>query len=86
MMKNFNEDLCMQSSYELLMGKKTMQQLIDETGSLYLIFSPEREAVIMVDDIYDTLIDYFIHTEEYEKCAEILAAKNDCQQNYFVLL
>jgi len=78
-MKNFNEDLCMQSSYELLMGKKTMQQLIDETGSLYLIFSPEREAVIMVDDIYDTLIDYFIHTEEYEKCAEILKAKNDYQ-------
>ena len=78
-MKNFNEDLCMQSSYELLMGKKTIKQLIDETGSLYLIFSPEREAVIMVDDIYDTLIDYFIHTEEYEKCAEILKAKNDCQ-------
>ena len=78
-MKNFNEDLCMQSSYELLMGKKTIKQLIDETGSLYLIFSPEREAVIMVDDIYDTLIDYFIHTEEYEKCAEILKAKNDYQ-------
>ena len=78
-MKNFNEDLCMQSSYELLMGKKTIKQLIDETGSLYLIFSPEREAVIMVDDIYDTLIDYFIHSEEYEKCAEILKAKNDCQ-------
>jgi hypothetical protein len=59
------------------MGKKTMKQLIEETGSLYLIFSPEREAIIMVDDIYDTLIDYFISTEEYEKCAEILKVKND---------
>ena len=76
-MEEFNEELCMQSSYELLMGKKTMKQLIEETGSLYLIFSPEREAIIMVDDIYDTLIDYFISTEEYEKCAEILKFKND---------
>jgi hypothetical protein len=76
-MEEFNEELCMQSSYELLMGKKTMKQLIEETGSLYLIFSPEREAIIMVDDIYDTLIDYFISTEEYEKCAEILKVKND---------
>ena len=76
-MEEFNEDLCMRSSYELLMGKKTMKQLIEETGSLYLIFSPEREAIIMVDDIYDTLIDYFISTEEYEKCAEILKVKND---------
>ena len=76
-MEEFNEELCMQSSYELLMGKKTMKQLIEETGSLYLIFSHEREAIIMVDDIYDTLIDYFISTEEYEKCAEILKVKND---------
>ena len=76
-MEEYNEELCMQSSYELLMGKKTMKQLIEETGSLYLIFSPEREAIIMVDDIYDTLIDYFISTEEYEKCAEILKVKND---------
>tara|TARA_R110000782_G_scaffold82930_1_gene162917 strand:- start:213 stop:449 length:237 start_codon:yes stop_codon:yes gene_type:complete len=78
-MKEFNEDLCMRSSYELLLGKKTIDQLTKETGSLYLIFSPEREVIVMIDDVYDTLIDYFIHTEEYEKCAEILKAKNDCQ-------
>ena len=78
-MKEFNEDLCMRSSYELLLGKKTMDQLTKETGSLYLIFSPEREVIVMIDDVYDTLIDYFIHTQEYEKCAEILKAKNDCQ-------
>tara|TARA_R110000803_G_scaffold177127_1_gene239539 strand:- start:215 stop:451 length:237 start_codon:yes stop_codon:yes gene_type:complete len=78
-MKEFNEDLCMRSSYELLLGKKTIDQLTKETGSLYLIFSPEREVIVMIDDVYDTLINYFIHTEEYEKCAEILKAKNDCQ-------
>ena len=31
---------------------------------------------VMVDDVYDTLIEYFTSTEEYEKCAEILNFKN----------
>ena len=75
-MKDFNEDLCMRSSYELLLGKKTMEELIDQTGSLYLMFSPKYKAVVMVDDVYDTLIEYFASTEEYEKCAEILKFKN----------
>lgn len=75
-MKDFNEDLCMRSSYELLLGKKTMEELIDQTGNLYLMFSPEHKAVVMVDDVYDTLIEYFTSTEEYEKCAEILNFKN----------
>jgi len=39
------------------------------------MFSPEKKHVPMVDDVYDTLIDYFAHTEEYEKCAELLKAK-----------
>jgi hypothetical protein len=75
-MKNFNEDLCMRNSYELLLGKKTIDQLVDNNDNLYLIFSPEYKLVIMEDDVYDSLIDYFIYTEEYEKCAEILNLKN----------
>ena len=29
-MKNFNEDMCMRHSYNLLLGKKTMDELIEE--------------------------------------------------------
>ena len=29
----------------------------------------------MDDDVYDTLIEYFTLTEEYEKCAELVEAK-----------
>ena len=75
-MKNFNEDLCMRNSYELLLGKKKIDQLVDNNDNLYLIFSPEYKLVIMEDDVYDSLIDYFIYTEEYEKCAEILNLKS----------
>ena len=74
-MNKFNEDRCMRHSYNLLLGKKTLDELIEDTAELYLMFSPEKKHVPMVDDVYDTLINYFTHTEEYEKCAELLQAK-----------
>ena len=74
-MKDFNEDLCMRHSYNLLLGKKTLDQLIEETTTLYVMFNPGKKIVTMQDDIYDILIEYFTYTEEYEKCAELLKAK-----------
>ena len=68
-MKNFNEDLCMRHSYNLLLGKKTLDELIKDSADIFLMFNPENKHIPMVDDVY----------EEYEKCAEILKAKNDCQ-------
>ena len=29
----------------------------------------------MIDDVYDVLIEYFVSTEEYEKCVEVSKAK-----------
>ena len=75
-MKNFNEDLCMRHSYNLLLGKRTVEELMKETAELYLMFNPKNKPVPMEDDIYDTLIEYFTLTEEYEKCAELVKAKN----------
>jgi len=74
-MRDFNEDLCMRHSYNLLLGKKTLDELLQETARLYVMFNPQREYVPMEDDVYDVLIDYFTRTEEYEKCAELLKAK-----------
>ena len=75
-MIDFNEDACMRNSYNLLLGKKTLDDLIaDKECNLTLMFNPEREYIKMQDDVYDVLIDYFITTEEYEKCAELVEAK-----------
>lgn len=74
-MRNFNEDMCMRHTYNLLLGKKTLEELIEETAELTLMFNPKRKYVKMEDDLYDTLIEYFTYTEEYEKCAELLKAK-----------
>tara|TARA_R100000808_G_C2152407_1_gene161826 strand:- start:1538 stop:1774 length:237 start_codon:yes stop_codon:yes gene_type:complete len=74
-MKEFNEDLCMRHTYTLLLGKKTLEELIEETHEVTFIINPTRKHVVMEDDVYDTLIEYFTSTEEYEKCAELLKAK-----------
>ena len=74
-MKEFNEDLCMRHSYNLLLGKKTLDELLQETARLYVMFNPKRKYIPMQDDVYDVLIEYFTYTEEYEKCAELLKAK-----------
>ncbi len=76
-MRNFNEDMCMRHTYNLLLGKKTLHELIEETAELTLMFNPKRKYVKMEDDLYDTLIEYFTYTEEYEKCAELLKAKKN---------
>lgn len=74
-MKSFNEDQCMRHSYNLLLGKKTLDELISETAELVLMFNPKKRIIPMDYDLYDTLIEYFIQTEEYEKCAELTKAK-----------
>jgi hypothetical protein len=74
-MRGFNEDKCMRHSYNLLLGKKTLDELISETAELVLMFNPKQKIIPMDYDLYDTLIEYFIQTEEYEKCAELMKAK-----------
>lgn len=74
-MENFNEDLCMRHTYNILLGKKTLEELMEDTAELTLMFNPNRKYVSMEDDLYDTLIEYFTLTEEYEKCAELVKAK-----------
>jgi len=71
----FNEDLCMRQTYSLLLGKKTLEELMKRNREVYLIFNPSREYITMDDDVYDTLIEYFTLTEEYEKCSELVKAK-----------
>tara|TARA_R100001530_G_scaffold134607_2_gene109807 strand:+ start:678 stop:920 length:243 start_codon:yes stop_codon:yes gene_type:complete len=74
-MNHFDEASCMNYSYQLLTGRKTMEDLLDETDNLMIIFNPERPHVVMIEDVYDVLIEYFITTEEYEKCAELKVIK-----------
>jgi|TARA_R100000935_G_C2841551_1_gene171362 hypothetical protein len=75
-MADFNEHLCMEYSYQILTGRKTFEEILEEdVEDLVLMFNPHKKIRVMPDDIYDVLIDYYITLEEYEKCEEILEVK-----------
>jgi len=74
-MKNFNEDLCMHYTYSILTGKDTYENLLENVDTLYLLYNPDKPMEEIEDSVYDALLDYYIYIEEYEKCNDILAAK-----------
>jgi len=56
------------NSYLLVTGKKTLDEILEKRG--------DQSFVTMPDEAPDTedlqlMIDYFIETEEYEKCAKL---------------
>jgi len=71
----FDEDKCMNNSYQLITGKKSVEEFLEYDGDLYFIHNPDDLTLSADDYIFDQLIDYFIYTEEYEKCGEILELK-----------
>jgi len=67
-------DRAMNNGYHILMGDITIDDLLSNVNEskLYIAFDPDK---LQSDDYWDTvinsMIDYFIETEEYEKCSEL---------------
>lgn len=82
---NLQEELEMldeayQNAYLVATEKITVKELLEENGEMvFLPFNPEApETIIMV---IDDVINYFSKEEEYEKCAELVSAKERLQLN-----
>ena len=60
-------DLAMNNAYAMLGGNKSIDDLLDEDEEMVLVLDPE----ITDEELSEDLIEYFITTEEYEKCAKI---------------
>ena len=67
------------NAYNLIVGKTTMEELFVEANKkenieieVYLPFDPHYGVP---EDCIDILMDHFIYTEEYEKCAELVKVK-----------
>lgn len=71
----FNEYLCMLRSYKLLTGRMTFKDMMNKHKNVTLIFDPSKKVVVMKDDLYDILIDYFAEDDDFEKCIELQKAK-----------
>tara|TARA_R100000541_G_scaffold57898_2_gene68405 strand:- start:2566 stop:2808 length:243 start_codon:yes stop_codon:yes gene_type:complete len=74
-MEGFNEEICMEQTYSLLTGRETYEELLSNGKNVYVLFDPEKSIKDIDASVYDALLDYFINTEEYEKCNDVLAAK-----------
>tara|TARA_R100001198_G_C5071723_1_gene117552 strand:- start:212 stop:463 length:252 start_codon:yes stop_codon:yes gene_type:complete len=67
-------DLAMNNGYHILMGDITIDDLLSGSSKhkLYIAFDPDKlNSNDYWDNIINSMIDYFIETEEYEKCAEL---------------
>ena len=64
-----------EDSYLLITGRKTFEEILETEEELAVIFNPYQPIKVMEGDAYDCLIDYYISTEEYEKCHELLQMK-----------
>ena len=61
-------DLAMNNAYAMLIGKKSIDELLDDEDS-EMVLVPDPE--ITDEELSEDLIEYFVTTEEYEKCAKI---------------
>ena len=60
------------NSYELIMGEKTIDEIV-ERSKMPIFFIPPDEDYD--NDDLDTMIEYFVSTEEYEKCSILTKLK-----------
>ena len=60
-------DLAMNNAYNILMGDKSMEDVINQDSEIILMLDPDLSD----EELSEDLIEYFISTEEYEKCSEI---------------
>ena len=62
------------NSYKLIVGEKTMDEIVEKAKLPIFFINPEEDYD---NEDLDTMIDYFITTEEYEKCAVLTKLKKD---------
>jgi len=58
-------------SYLLITKQMTFDELLDSDEDFGLIYNPDDEDS-NYDETIDTLLDFFIYREEYEKCQDLV--------------
>ena len=67
-MENIIEDSII-NSYYVLTGRATVEEIVSRQDFPILFIGPEEE---LDENGLNTMLDYFISTEEYEKCQELV--------------
>ena len=87
---DFLEDIelynrAMRNAYFIITKKKTLDDIYYELEEDLIDMFPLPFDPVSEDgrspDIIDVVVEHFINTEEYEKCAELIKIKNKCQNS-----
>ena len=70
-MENIIEDSII-NSYYVLTGKATIEDIIKRQEFPMLFIGPDEK---LDESSLNDMLDYFISTEEYEKCSELIKLK-----------
>jgi hypothetical protein len=75
-------ELAMNNAFDIITKRKTLDDIyydleVEKINHFPLPFDPIQEDG-RTEDIIDMLVEHFTHTEEYEKCAELVKIKDKC--------
>ena len=65
-------ELAFESTYKLVTGKISIEKVAKGgVGETFILYDPFDVSIPELKDILNDIIDYYIESEEYEKCQEI---------------
>ena len=79
-------DICVENSYNLLTGKKSIEDILDSSSRPYFLWNVVEEELDqeIFDGFIDFMINYYEEMEYCERCSVLLNIKlnerNKCKQ------
>ena len=75
-------ELAMNNAFDIITKRKTLDDIYEDLEQEHIDAFPLPFDPIMEDGrreaIIDVVLEYFISTEEHEKCGELVKIKNKC--------
>jgi hypothetical protein len=70
-------DICVANSYDLLTGRKSIEEILDSTETPYFLWNVIEEDLDQHDfnSFIDFMIEYYEELEHYERCSVLLNIK-----------
>tara|TARA_R100001443_G_scaffold65082_1_gene74431 strand:- start:704 stop:997 length:294 start_codon:yes stop_codon:yes gene_type:complete len=70
-------DICVSNSYDLLTGRKSIEDILDSSSKPYFLWNVVEENLDqeVFDGFIDFMIEYYEQMECYERCAVLLNIK-----------
>ena len=60
-------ELAMNNAYSIIMGDSSVEDILEQGDDFIIVPDPD----LTDEELSEDLIEYFISTEEYEKCTQI---------------